>query len=154
MTRLPVIEEHYILIGINCYQIIFDSKVNGHDILIRGLFLWDPIDTSRINEIDFILDNLSTTKITHIITKALWCQNQNRIELHINEKPGADLRTQEAMPIPKGFDFGKDKELELILRIYKETETIADCEEFVMPRPNDKQNDKDGSILIGTTVPK
>lgn len=151
MTRIPVIEEHYILIGINRYQIIFDSKSNGHDILIRGLFHWDSTNTSIVTGIDFLLDNLITSKIPHIITKANWCSDQNRIELHINTKKNGGLRTEDTLSIPQGFDLEK-KEMELVLRIYKESEHIDDCEKFVLPRPNDKQEDKDGAIIIGTAI--
>ncbi len=165
MKQKPIIEKHYIIIGSNRYQIVFDAKVDDHDILIRGLFHWDDTDSNRITEIEFLIDNLSTVKIPHIISRAVWCSNQNRIELHINTKTGAVLRTLKKMPIPNGFNLENGKTMELVLRIYDETDSVKDCEEFELPKPNEHEikdistkrifeEDKDGSILIGTLIAK
>ncbi|SDW02363.1 hypothetical protein [Aequorivita viscosa] len=152
MPFTPVIEKHYIAIGVNSYQIIFDAQEYTHDILIRGLFHWDAVDTSKINKIDFLLDNLSTVKVTHTIIKAEWCSNQNRIELHINNNSGTVLRTSESLAIPNGVDLKTVKQIELVLRIYEVSETVNSCEVFELGENHDKQKDKDGSILIGSIV--
>lgn len=161
MELLPIIEQHYIIIGSNRYQIVFDAKLYAHDILIRGLFHWNPQDISKVNRIDFILDNLSSVKNQYKIHEAKWCSAQNRFELHIIRNSGTSSRSQATDPNFKEFDF-KNK-MELILRIYDTNQSINECEKLNMLKPNehkfenlngDKQKDKDGSILIGTTVLK
>lgn len=165
MKPQNVTEQHYILIGSNRYQILFDSKVYEHDILIRGLFHWDPKNISIVIKIDFILDNLSTVKMNHGIARVKWCSKQNRLEFHIYVKKEEGLRTKESLSVPEGFDLKNNKEMELVLRIYDEGEVVDDCIEFELPRPNEDgfsadsftgmaQADKDGAILIGTTITK
>lgn len=157
-------EEHYIIIFGTRYQILFDSSIYKHDILIRGLFHWDPKNGNCINKIDFFLDNLSTALIPYIITKPVWCKEQKRIELHLTTKSGGDLRSVKSLTLSPGFLLDPGDEMELVLRIYDESEDVMECEKFDLPRPSqDKipgfidgmtQADKDGSILIGTRVIK
>jgi|SRR5690554_482754 len=152
MPFTPTIEKHYIAIGINSYQIIFDAQDYSHDILIRGLFHWDASNTSKINKIDFIFDNLSTVPVTHTMIMAKWCSNQKRIELHIHNNSGTVLRSTQSMEIPNGLDLKAVKQIELVLRIYDDSESVNPCEVFELGENHDKQKDKDGSILIGSIV--
>lgn len=165
MKLTTITEEHYIIIGSNRYQTVFDAKCREHDILIRGLFKWDSINNGKIIEIDFMLDNLSTVKTPFLIDQAKWCSNQNRIELHIIKKAAAELRTQRTMSILNGFDLENGKEIELVLRVNTAKNHPDECQKFELPRPNEhemegisptgiNQEDKDGSILIGSIISK
>lgn len=163
MKQTPIIEEHYIIIGSDQFQIVYDANGAQHDILIRGLFHWDSSNDGKIHEIQFMLDNLSTVETPFLIHKAIWCSNQNRIEIHIIQNEETDLRTQKSMVIPDGFDLEKEKRMEMVLRVYPENEPIDECEEFKLSTLNESEikmdslkriveQDKDGSILIGTRI--
>jgi len=162
MERKSITEQHYIVIGSRRYQIIFDARSCHHDILIRGLFKWSPIDSAQFSQIEFLLDNLSTVDTPHTINRTVWCSELNRIELHISKNDDTELRSQQTLSIPEGFDLETERQIELVLRIYPEAEPREDCEPFILPEPNeswestdlppDKQKDKDGSILIGTRI--
>lgn len=147
--RLPIIEEHYILMGYDRYQVVFDAKIDKHDILIRALFHWDAMNETQVKKIECILDNLSTVPTTHVIDKVLWCDELNRVELHIKRDSAGDLRTSKPLVLTNGFDFKKEKQMDVLLRICDENETIKECNDL---DARDKEKDKDGAILIGSTI--
>lgn len=156
MSMYPFIEQHYIIIGHTNYQTVYAASLYGHDIIIRGKFEWDPEVPSKVKRIDFMLDNLNDIEEKYYLTDAHWCTNQNRIELHLLKGSSDEVRSTASEVIPSGFDFDEMAEMELILRIGEDIEV---CEEFVMWRTNEKitdpsskkQQDKDGTILIGIT---
>ncbi len=165
MRPRQITEKHHIVIGSTRYQIVFDAKAHNHDILIRGLFKWESDSSARFTHIDFLFDNLSTVTIPFLITKAVWCRDQKRIELHINEKKEAQLRTLLSLSIPEGFDLEKENKIELVLRNHTGATPLKECERFILPPPNESfetsdptgknvEDDKDGSILIGTRILK
>lgn len=156
MKNYLYLENHYIIIGSDKFQIVFDATQDNYDILIRAKFTWNAKEPSKVDSIDFLLNNLMPDTINLKINHAVWCPDHNRLELHLDNNTGTTLHSKSTIVMEESYDM-KNK-LQLILRIHEESGIIKDCEDYFVPLHNNihknkeawAQDDKDGSILIGT----
>lgn len=160
--NLIVMEKHYILFGNKGFQIVFDAANYGHDILIRGRFHWSDYEKSKVKQIDFMLDNLTLSNMLYDLQKCFWCMKEGRIELHLVISESERFRSVCELHFLEELDMTRD--VAMALRIYKNEETVASCDSFVIGATKELnhpkmtkspvQADKDGSILIGTDFPR
>jgi len=157
MKNYLYLENHYIIIGSDKFQIVFDATQDNYDILIRAKFTWNAKEPSKVDSIDFLLNNLMPDTINLKINHAVWCPEYNRMELHIVKDSEAEVRTTATCEIEEGYDIKRN--MELILCYYETYSEIEECSDYVIINQNRSkreearvQDDKDGSILIGIDI--
>ncbi|HZW78740.1 MAG TPA: hypothetical protein VFF21_10605 [Flavobacteriaceae bacterium] len=157
-----IMEEHYIFFRHSTYQTLFDARNTDHSILIRALFHWENDSPTRAQKLDLMLDNLRESEKGFILIGCYWCDRRERIELHLQISDKVERRSVFSISFSEPIDF--KQKIELTLRKSYAGNKLPICEEYDLARTdNDNeihnleewaQDDKDGSILIGTDMPR
>ena len=153
------LETHYIMIGNKEYQTIYADFAGNH-INVRAKFDWSGQNMITIG--DFILKNTSPDETAgrYRLWKAHYCEYYKRLELHITAHPNNDEPDDPVFDQELNFEFKKGDSITMIMRIKKNSlqnrndkckGLIKDFDLIKLDKfVQKKQDDKDGSILIGS----